>query len=248
MAAGKHSVARMERLPCTNTGSNGSTLRHNLSQRARFAKHSPYASTTGWLGRVVQSNKVYPPRGGALGFYNIGRAADKRYSLGHMSQNGGTMEVDPNLQKLKYATEWQIEIGKVLQSFDPVLRPLEDMAKHGITLAIVLLGISASVVGGLTSGRIGVSCNYLLVLGAWFGFIVTTVAGSIQLHKISNFRETIRIFCHVLLGKEASSDDRQNALDAMKTPQKTALLVEYWSLGIGITLLVAWAVVQAIGR
>ena len=164
-------------------------------------------------------------------------------------RQGGELKGDENnLQELKYATEWQIEIGKILQSFDPVLRPLEDMAKYGITMATVLLGISASIVGGFGSGRFGISYNYFLILGAWLGFVVAIVAGSIQLNRIAGFRESIRIFCHVLLGKEHSSADRQNSKDMMKTPQKSALLVEFWALGIGTALLVAWAVTQTIAR
>ena len=155
------------------------------------------------------------------------------------------MEEDQNnLEKLKYATEWQIEIGKVLQSFDPVLRPLEDMAKHGITMATVLLGISASIVGGFASDNVGISCNYILILGAWFALVVAAVAGSIQLYRISRFRETIRNFCHVLLGKEASLADRQSAMNVMDTPQKNVLIAEYWALSIGVVLFFVWAVVQ----
>jgi hypothetical protein len=67
---------------------------------------------------------------------------------------GNELEDDKNLQKLKYATEWQVEIGKVLQSFDPVLRPLDDMAKHGITMATVLLGISTSRVALLLAAAV----------------------------------------------------------------------------------------------
>ena len=158
------------------------------------------------------------------------------------------MEDDKKFQTLKYATEWQVEIGKILQSFDPVLRPVEDMAKHGIMMATVLLGISASIVGGFASGSFSTSCNYLVVLAAWIGFIVAAIAGSIQLHKISNFRETIHGFCLALLGKESSSAERQKAMEVMKSPRKSALIVEYCALSIGITLLVIWAVVKAIAK
>lgn len=155
---------------------------------------------------------------------------------------------DRKFDKLKYATEWQLEIGKILQSFDPVLRPLEDMAKHGITMATVLLGLSASIVGGFASGAFSISWTHLLILGAWLGFVVAGVAGSVQLHRIAQFRETILSFCHVLLGKEISSDDRKRAMDIMQTPKKRALMVQYWALSIGAGLLVFWAVLRTIRK
>ena len=155
---------------------------------------------------------------------------------------------DNNFAKLKYATEWQVEIGKVLQSFDPVLRPLEDMAKHGITMATVLLGISASVVGGFAAGSLGMSPTNLLILGAWLSFLAAATAGSVQLHRISLFRESIRKFCHVLLGKESSVAERESAMSVMTTPQKKALTIEYWALGVGTALLILWAVVRTAGQ
>lgn len=155
------------------------------------------------------------------------------------------MEEDGNnLEKLKYATEWQVEIGKVLQSFDPVLRPLEDMAKHGITLSTLLLGISALIVGAFISEKAEISYSHFFILGAWGSLVVATVAGSIQLHRIAKFRENIREFCHVLLGKEATESLRQSAINMMKTPQKNALIVEYWGLSLGVALLFIWATVQ----
>lgn len=155
---------------------------------------------------------------------------------------------DHNFDKLKYATEWQIEIGNILQSFDPVLRPTEDMAKHGITMATVLLGLSASIVGGFASGTFSISWTYLLILGAWLGFVVAAVAGTVQLNRIARFRETILSFCHALLGKERSLDDRKKAMDVMQTPRKTALTVQYWAISIGTALLVFWAVLRTIGK
>ncbi len=155
---------------------------------------------------------------------------------------------DSNLQKLRYATEWQIEIGKVLQAYDPVLRPVEDMAKHGITMATVLLGISASIVGAVGAGSSGTSYSYLLILGAWLGFVVAAAAGSVQLNRIAGFRESIRSFCHILLGKPSSLADFQSFEDAMKIPQKSALSVEYWALGIATALLAIWAVTQTVAR
>jgi hypothetical protein len=164
------------------------------------------------------------------------------------SRQGSKLEDDKNLQKLKYATEWQVEIGKVLQSFDPVLRPLDDMAKHGITMATVLLGISTSIVGGFASGSFSISGNYLVILAAWIAFVAAAVAGSIQLYKLSKFRETIHGFCFVLLGKESSVAERQKAMEVMKSPKKSALVVEYLALCIGIMLLVIWAVVRAVAK
>ena len=153
---------------------------------------------------------------------------------------------DQKLEQLKYATAWQVEIGKILSSFDPVLRPLEDMAKHGITLATVLLGTSASVIGGLGTARgEAIGYNYLM-LGAWLGFIVAGLAGSIQLYRISSFREEIRKFCHMVLGDNPSPDDRKRALVVMRVPQKSALLAEYLTLMIGTLLLVAWAIAKAV--
>lgn len=161
-------------------------------------------------------------------------------------QGGALGGDDQNLDKLRYATEWQIEIGKILQSFDPVLRPMEDMAKHGITMAIVLLGLSASIVGGFASGTFGVSWTHLLVLGAWLGFVVAAAAGTVQLHRIARFREAILSSCHALLGKERSLDDRKKAIDAMQAPKKQALTVQYWAIGISTALLVFWALLRTI--
>ena len=64
VAAGKSSFAGRQRLPCANTGPNWSTLGHNMrhGNEVGLEKHSPYASTTGQLGCVVRSNKVYLPQ------------------------------------------------------------------------------------------------------------------------------------------------------------------------------------------
>jgi hypothetical protein len=78
--------------------------------------------------------------------------------------------------------------------------------------------------------------------------VAAAVAGSIQLHKISRFRKTIHGFCLVLLGKDSSLAERQKAMEVMKSPEKSALIVECWALCIGITLLVIWAVVRAVEK
>lgn len=149
-----------------------------------------------------------------------------------------------NLDRLKHATEWQLEIGKVLQSFDPVLRPLEDMAKHGITMATILLGISASIVSIFASGAWKFTYIDFLLHTSWIALMGSVVAGSIQLYRIAMFRETVRDFCHILLGKDATASDRESAMNVMTTPQKKMLIVEYSFLGAGVGLFVLWAIVQ----
>ncbi len=147
----------MERLPCRNTGSNGSTLRHNLSQRARLAKYSPYASTTGQLGRVVQSNKVYPPRGGALGFYNVGRAADKRYSLGLKEHPVRAIElkIPPPLVALLVAVAmWGISVATSRFEISAVIRDT-------VVGAIAMVGVGIAVVGVLAFRRARTTINPL---------------------------------------------------------------------------------------
>lgn len=155
-------------------------------------------------------------------------------------------ETDENLEKLKYATERHIEIGKILQSFDPLLRPLEDMARHGITMSTGILGVSATIVGLFHSEKHQFTCSYLFLFAAWLAFLLSLVAGSVQLHRLSKFREAIGARCLLILGKKTSQQDLELDSSIMATPRKTALTWEFWSLGIGGVLFLSWAALQVI--
>ncbi len=127
-------------------------------------------------------------------------------------------KADDSLEKLKYATERHIEIGKILQSFDPLLRPLEDMAKHGIAMSTGFFGVSATIVGLFHSEKQEFTCSYLFLFAAWLAFLLSLVAGSIQLHRLSKFREAIGARCLVILGKKASQQDLESDSNIMITP------------------------------
>ena len=141
-------------------------------------------------------------------------------------------------------TEEQIKVGEFLKAFDPILEPFEGMAKHGISLAIVFIGVTATFITVFRRSTPLVSVSQILLLSSWVLFLATVASGSLQLWRIMSFREEMRKFAYVLLGDKPSESDRKKALSISQQSYKSAITIEYIFLFLGTVLFIVWAICQ----
>jgi hypothetical protein len=153
-----------------------------------------------------------------------------------------------NSDDLKYkfveVTEEQIKVGEFLKAFDPILEPFEGMAKHGISLAIFFIGVTATFITVFRSSTPLGSVSKILLLSSWVLFLAAVASGSIQLWRIMSFREEMRRFAYVLLGDKPSESDREKTLSISQQSYRSTITIEYTCLSLGTVLFIVWAICQ----
>src|SRR3989338_173119 len=137
------------------------------------------------------------------------------------------MKTDQLENKFKEMTENQIQVAEFLKAFDPILEPFESLAKHGISLAIFFVGVTATFITVFKSAISMGSVGQLLLFSSWVFFISAIASGSLQLWRIMGFREQMRKFSYVLLGNKPSERDQEEALRIKQQSYKSAITLEY---------------------
>jgi len=154
------------------------------------------------------------------------------------------MNTDQLKRKFDEVTAEQIKVGEFLKAFDPILEPFESMAKHGISLATVFVGMTATFVTVFRSPTAMGSINQVLLFSSWVLFLAAVASGSLQLWRITSFREEMRKFAYVLLGDKASECDRKKGLSISQQSYKSGITIEYICLSLGTVLFIVWAICQ----
>lgn len=147
----------------------------------------------------------------------------------------------PDFYKL---TETQRQVGDFLRAFDPILTPLESLAKHGITLSTGFLGITATFVAIFKLPQSKGDFTYLILFFSWLMFLATIVTGTIQLWRTTRFRDQMRKFAYVLLGDIPDDKERKEALKIIKQSYDAPMILEYIFLLAGVILFASWAITQ----
>lgn len=88
----------------------------------------------------------------------------------------------------------QILVGSFLSAFDPILRPFEDLAKHGISLSVGVIGLSGTAISVLGRSNPTDTRSATLLLMSWVVLIGSVVFGCLQLWRTAQFRDHIREF------------------------------------------------------
>lgn len=77
----------------------------------------------------------------------------------------------------------QILVGSFLSAFDPILRPFEDLAKHGISLSVGVIGLSGTAISVLGRSNPTDTRSATLLSMSWVVLIGSVVFGCLQLWR-----------------------------------------------------------------
>ena len=157
------------------------------------------------------------------------------------------MNSDQVKHKFDETTEEQIKVSEFLKAFDPILKPFEGLAKHGISLATFFIGVTATFITVFRPSTPLGSVSQLLLSSSWVLFLAAVASGSLQLWRIMSFREDMRKFAYVLLGDKPSEIDREKVLSISQQSYKSAITIEYICLSLGTVLFIVWAIGQLNG-
>lgn len=139
------------------------------------------------------------------------------------------------------ATKTQKMVGEFLRAFNPILEPFENLAKHGISLATGFIGVTATFVTVFNLSVANKHNYYYILFCSWVMCLGVIVFGSLQLWRTANFRDQMRKFVYVLLGDNPDKNDKKKAMRVIQQPYKSAIILEYIFLLIGVILFVVWA-------
>lgn len=151
---------------------------------------------------------------------------------------------NPNYDKLREVTKPQIETGKFLESLEPILKPFEDLSKHGISLSTAFLGFTAAILSIFAPTSLKVSYENLLLFLSWLMFVFAIGFGIYQLWLIASFREQMRDFSYVLMGSVPDKEEKAKANKIVEQSYKSSMIKEYLFLCVGIILFCVWALTK----
>lgn len=138
----------------------------------------------------------------------------------------------------------QIEVGKFLKSFDPVLMPFESMAKYGIVLASAFFGIGCTLFK-LFNSPLNRENNYDWILFcSWVLFLGSFIFGGLELFRTLKFRDQMRRFSYVLLGDKPTEQDKKEAMQNVKKSYINAVIIESIFLVIGVAIFIFWVLLK----
>lgn len=138
----------------------------------------------------------------------------------------------------------QIDTGKFLKSFDPVLMPFESMAKYGIILASTFFGISCTLFKIFNSSSVKENSYDWILFCSWGLFLGSFVFGGLELFRTLKFRDQMRKFSYVLLGDKPNGKDKKEAINNAKRSYISAVVLESIFLVIGIAIFILWVLLK----
>jgi hypothetical protein len=138
----------------------------------------------------------------------------------------------------------QIEVGKFLESFDPVLMPFESTAKYGIVSASAYFGISCALFKIFSYSIIKENGYDWLLFCSWVLFLGSFVFGGLELFRTLTFRDQMRKFSYVLLGDKLNDHDKNQAMNNIKKSYLSAVVLELIFLATGIGVFIFWVLLR----
>lgn len=134
----------------------------------------------------------------------------------------------------------QIEVGKFLESFEPILMPVESLAKYGIILASAFFGISCTLLKAFSSSTVKENSYDWVLFCSWSLFLGSFAFGGLELFRTIAFRDQMRKFSYGLLGDKPNEKDKEAAINNIKKSYISAVVLGSIFLVMGLSVFILW--------